>query len=130
MAIEAFQMLSTVALEKPDYYLIDPATLYRPTHAHHPVTQWVRKEPWAFGWALRFADAMMTEHEWRKGAEHACRRLQTSFKTRDKANPLNWVSCNPYGTDYPPFHSYKLTLRDKWNDSKPKWTNRGPPSWR
>ena len=98
MILESTQMLMTChACLQPDrdawaiaFQRDTGRSPYKPTHANHPCTAWVRASPANYAWLCRLALALCDEkmRRWPANAEHACRPL------------LEWLAAHP--PPYPP----------------------------
>jgi len=123
MVLETAQMLSTVMAPMPG--------LYKPTHAHHPVTLWVSHHT---RWTYRLLVSLLAEYTYRRDREHGCRKIAIAllpnlFSIPPVPTPTEWCNCTPYPL-LPVFDAYKLHLNIKWGNSSPAWTRRGQPTWR
>jgi hypothetical protein len=134
MTLETAQMLSTV---------FDVA--YRPTHKNHPCVLWARKDYRNKSWLIRHGLGLSWEYTYRFGRVHASHAVIFHVMQLAEAlagcslsrmeRPVEWVVCGDHPYDVgngEPFLAYQYILNRKWENDKrsPKWTRRGPPSWK
>lgn len=86
MILESCQMLSTAVkhedCERLQFLLneADRETLYKPTHANHPCSIWVRESDANFVWLTIHLDSLLREYHRRfPNKTHACNRLKFAF---------------------------------------------------
>lgn len=126
--LECAQILSTIFPTAPG--------AYKPTHAHHPITKWARRNA---SWVYRYALACVAEVAHRTGHVHKCfpaflARLSAP-SARTPRSFVNVARRRDLGLDFtlvPNVHlAYRAYLAHRWHTDKrpPRWTNRERPWW-
>jgi len=137
MILEVAQMLCTT------YHLQGIDAPYKPTHANHPVTKWIRSSHANFLWACIHGAALYEEKLHRTGKGHkSADVIEWAIKNVSKLKFPNW-----YLEDFPiAINDDCLCRKDSsFNESDPvkcyqmlykydkkdiaKWTNRDVPSF-
>ena len=134
MALESAQLLCT-ELGRRGYKVP-----YRPTHANHPVTLWLRDDG-ALRWLFRHFVALCDEYAHRFGRTHksyervhpvAARILKRVPEAR-KPSFANCARRSDLDLDFtdvrPTTEAYRRYLRARWELGDPRWTRRSPPRW-
>jgi hypothetical protein len=101
MILETMQMLCT-ALHYSRSPLVFPFELYKPTHANHPSTKWVRHSLTHFLWAVEHGIALCEEYTRRYKKRHKCHDLYLVLKDlRPHFEELNFDTHKITRTDIP-----------------------------
>lgn len=134
MTLETAQMICTALADRGIKKLP-----YKPTHASHPVTQWVMQDDRNLYWLLQHHRALAFEFRRRFDKVHASwRDVGKVFIDVIPAQPApktfqNSAGRSSLGLDYTWVKdvqaAYRMYLRARWLLSKPVWTDRGAPEW-
>lgn len=148
MILETAQMLCTAYRHLyPDYAEMHESILYKPTHANHPCSIWMRADYKHYLWSLLYFKALAEEKYYRNPCV-----VHLSFKklwpvlsqpftgaqlhdalVNNIQNEIKFTfDCsNTYPTSGNTINNYKLCLLNKWrNDARtPKWTGRKQPDF-
>lgn len=124
--------------------------LYKPTHLHHPVTNWAASGFRPFVWTVLHLDALAEEklHRFPTAAAHASfTRLKPHLtdlvrlmnpNACDYATPDRFANCAANASldlnfkHIPDVHlAYREYMKARWALAKraPRWTNRRRPEW-
>jgi len=130
--LEIAQMMSTAW---PVLDQTPGGPVYRPTHANHPCTVWVRTCAANWEWAVAHATALEAEHRWRwrhgAGWEHKSMKLIRGMGTPTlPGGPRTPFAVCTGGVGSPddPVAAYRLYYRTR-KDGIAAWTRRMPPAW-
>lgn len=143
MILETAQLLSTAIRLKPELFPnlteVDQSALYRPTHAGHGVSIWVRESYVNFDWTHALLYELLAEYTFRTEKLHGCGKIIDILGPTIVFQPLKTFcnfarnkSLNLDFTSRPVHEAYKLYLNVRWDNDirEPKWTKRGMPEWR
>jgi len=131
MILETAQMLSTAhrLTESPQ-----AAFVYKPTHANHPSTKWLRSSQIAYKHGLQHLCALFDEYRHRYNKTHATERLLPYLSQVPAALPdLPFVDppqcmydeCR--GSDT--VEAYRSYYRVRRSEIDMRWTKREAPAW-
>ena len=131
MILETAQMLSTAhrLTESPQAGFV-----YKPTHANHPSTKWLRSSQIAYKHGLQHLCALFDEYRHRYNKTHATERLLPYLSQVPEALPdLPFVDppqcmydeCRHSDT----VEAYRSYYRVRRNEIDMRWTNREAPAW-
>lgn len=136
--LEAIQMLCTAIR------LIDPSGnhegLYRPTHANHPVSIWVRESRENFEWTLDLVEALHAEWKFRyqhpEEKHHKSYLLVPRLRAEISKFPVKGVR-SPFALAMPdeckimddPLASYRIYYQTPEKQRIASWKRRNPPVW-
>lgn len=139
--LEAVQVLCTAKRQlDPD----DPENdlLYRPTHANHPVSVWVRQSRANYDWALDLVDAL--HDEWRFRYGHPATKTHKSYlvaqRLRARApdaavfpqagrTPFAQAMPEEYKREGDAVAAYRAYYQSPEKLRLAAWKRRGPPDW-
>lgn len=133
--LEVAQLCSTVYGER------GVEGLYKPTHPHHPITHWLRNEPGALWWTLRYGLALCEVYTRFSGRHHASEPMlrKLAARNRQRVEPSYWQNSarnKKAGHDFTNVKcvhkAYRKYLLARWPNDKrvPVWTGRPQPKWR
>lgn len=132
MVLESAQLIST-ALSRLGYW---HSNLYRPTHVSHPCARWAARSRGNFDWLVRHGLALAEEYRYRYGREHQSSFVIQACAKAFKKCPLDELGLTPFENctnitgNIPVTSRYRQYLiQEKWRNSDPRWTRRGPPVW-
>jgi len=131
MILETAQMLSTAhrLTESPQADFV-----YKPTHANHPSTKWLRSSQIAYKHGLQHLRALFAEYTHRYGKRHATERLLPHLSQVPDALPdLPFVEppqcmydeCRGLDT----IAAYRDYYRVRRSEIDMRWTKREKPQW-
>lgn len=138
MILETAQILSTVFRKNGSTHV----ALYASTHESHPCVLWAGASRTNADWLIRYLQALHNEWRWRRddpfglqhthaaGAKVGLFRQQMRQHSLPDMGPTEPANCSRY-PDLDLYHSYRLTLAEKWLEDKrpPTWQRRGRPQW-
>lgn len=130
MVLETAQLLSTTIRT----WCPEDDVLYRPTHAAHPCTVWAMEDKRNFNWLIEHFFALCGEYTYRFGKTHGCQaRLGHRFwhEYSPMPHPTAFPNVTPFKDEADVHTAYRMCLISKWHHdvNRPRWTNRGAPSW-
>lgn len=127
MTLETCQMLSTAVTERGG------EGWYKPTHANHPCSIWVRENWQNYSWTLIHFEALIHEYERRYERVHKCidylgiaRRSIGLMPGDPMTQQTPFADCSCVDPEYQPdsiFARYRECLRLKFEADK------RPPTW-
>ena len=131
MIVESTQLLSTTVALAGKH-----TSPYKPTHANHPSTKWVRSSKANYLWLVSHLQYMCDEYRRRFNKEHKCEQYINYLASCCDDYPYEQIglvefdNCTPF-KDQPVLEAYRTCLINKWKNDKrtPKWTNSRPPEW-
>lgn len=123
-ALEGCQVLATVLQGKGRV-----EGLYKPTHAHHPITKWAGVSADNFLFLYGYTYAVCLEWAYRKGKHHGC--LTQLLKIYEELQGHNFDYDLWTAPPWPKPEECKKLLTNKWENDKIKltWTKRNKPTW-
>lgn len=141
MMLETAQILCTV-INIQERAGVTP---YRSSHVGNAIIKWAQSDPQNWSWLWNLGDQYGEEITHRTGKSHASHRVIRGLVRRwpwlkpmpDK--PIEFINRARHQgldldfTDMDNVHkAYRAYLNARWDlaERKPKWTNRGAPSWR
>lgn len=115
-------------------------TPYKSNHKNHPITKWAGESSDNLAWLFHYGRALHNEFQYRYGHTHKSGLVLEALRPYIKKwsqPPKRFQNCARnlnVGLDYthlPTHEAYRQYLAYKWNnlDRKPRWTNRGHPTW-
>lgn len=131
MLVESFQMLCTVRRLYGDI----ESKLYKPTHIHHPCTEWVSESKQNYKWLLVHTEAMHEQYMLRYNKIHFSYRLLYDLVKEDIKDQPD-IGLTPFALAMPDKFKQKDAVRayrsfyihEKYFFAK--WTNPSfPPYW-
>lgn len=130
MVTETAQMLSTAH----HVHGGDVSGLYKPTHIHHPCTQWVCETVGNYRWTFALFEALLHEYTDRYEKTHACARLYNQLINHPDNLPVGngrtpFVQCMPdqYKSDDPVEAYRNFYIHEKARFAK--WRLGNVPEW-
>ena len=127
-----------VGMQTAPVRLSAPEPGYRPVHAHHPCTIWIRTSVENYLWAAALALAIAEEYEYRwPGRTHSCKAHATWLKANPPLPSLPAISRTPFAMAMPieykmsdPVQAYiNFYKGSKRERGLTTYTRRGPPAF-
>jgi len=129
MILESVQMLSTLHYEQSL-----PAP-YKPTHANHPCTLWVKQSLQNYDWLCQLVEALHDEWQYRYNHEHNHKSYDAYLQLKHEQIDLPCIGLTPPAQAMPGKYRQVDTVEAYRayyiNDKAPilTYTNRLPPEW-
>lgn len=146
MLLESAQMLSTAMAESEEYrdswhkfsgFLPEDVKLYKPTHANHPCSVWLRKSWHNMAWLSHHAMALADEFQFRRHKAHACQPLVFIINQLIQKQSTNILLLTPpaqampeeYKHDDPVIAYREYYAHEKIDHALVSWTRRPVPDF-